>query len=179
MIVPKLAVDRLLTDRLILIPFTLALCKNIVQHDFDALGPMGLKRGVSWPDEDVMETLPKIINTLSKVEGPTGFESWMIIKKGSFEIIGDLGFKGFNATAQSIDLGYGIIKEERRKGFAEEAVREMIAWAFSNEMVHKITAKCLLENSSSSNLLHKLCFTVMHHDHEMTYWSLSKKEYNK
>jgi ribosomal-protein-alanine N-acetyltransferase len=35
-------------------------------------------------------------------------------------------------------FGYSIIKEERRKGFAEEAVREIIKWAFSNEKKKKL-----------------------------------------
>lgn len=53
---------------------------------------MGFKKGKSWPDKDVTETLPKIINNLALVEAPAGFESWMIIKKDTFEIIGDAGF---------------------------------------------------------------------------------------
>jgi ribosomal-protein-alanine N-acetyltransferase len=39
----------------------------------------------------------------------------MIIKKDTKEIIGDLGFKGFNDKDENVDIGYGIIKEERRK----------------------------------------------------------------
>jgi ribosomal-protein-alanine N-acetyltransferase len=89
---------------------------------------MELSKGKSWPDMDVLETLPRIINNLTKVGYPTGFESWMIIKKDTKEIIGDLGFKGFNDKDENVDIGYGIIKEERRKGFAEEAVREIIKW---------------------------------------------------
>lgn len=95
-----------------------------------------IKKGKSWPDSDVLETLPRIINNLTKVSSPTGYESWMIIKKDTLEIIGDLGFKGFNNREENIDIEYGIIKEERRKGFAEEAVREIIKWAFLNKRNH-------------------------------------------
>ncbi|SHI42390.1 GNAT family N-acetyltransferase [Flavobacterium terrae] len=176
--IPKLEVNRLVTERLILIPFDLELCKNLIENDFDDLLKMGLRRGLSWPDEDVIETLPKIVNNLSKVDWPTGFESWMIIKKDSSEIIGDLGFKGYNYQTQSVDIGYGIIKEERRKGFAEEASREIINWAFSKEFVYEITAQCLQKNSSSVNLLKKLGFKETHKDITMIYWSLSKSRYN-
>lgn len=123
-------IDRLITERLILIPFTTLICKNILNDDFSDLHKIGLKKGVSWPDNDVLETLPRIINNLSKVESPTGFESWMIVKRDTFEIIGDLGFKGFNYEHGNADVGYGIIKEERRKGYAEEAVTELLKWAF-------------------------------------------------
>jgi len=54
-----LQIDRLLTERLILIPFTIQICKNIINDDFGDLSIMGLKKGKSWPDTDVTETLLK------------------------------------------------------------------------------------------------------------------------
>lgn len=172
-------IDRLITERLILIPFTIQICKNIINDDFSDLIKMGIKKGVSWPDNDVKETLPKIINNLSEVESPTGFESWMVIKKQTLEIIGDLGFKGFNFEESKIDIGYGIIKEERRKGYAEEAVKEIINWAFSNEAVKEITANCLTENINSINLLTKFNFIRLRAENEMIYWTLENKNFKK
>lgn len=117
--IKKLQIDRLITERLILKPFTIQICQNVLKNNFSDLELHNYKRGKSWPDIDVLETLPKIINNLAKVGSPRGYESWMIIKKDTLEIIGDLGFKGFNNETESIDIGYGIIKEERRKGYAE------------------------------------------------------------
>lgn len=173
--IQALQIDRLITKRLILIPYTIQICKNIINDDFSDLFKMQLRKGKSWPDNDVVETLPKIINNLSQVESPTGFESWMIIKKDTLEIIGDIGFKGFNHEKQNIDIGYGIIKEERRKGNAEEAAIELIKWAFSKEIVNEITARCLIENISSINLLKKLNFIETNKDNEMVYWLLQNK----
>ncbi len=135
---------------------------------------IGLKKGKSWPDSDVLETLPKIIKNLSLVEAPTGFESWMIIKNETSEIIGDLGFKGFNYEKGNIDIGYGIIKEERGKGYAEEATKTLIKWAFTEEIVKEITASCFIDNASSIKLLKKLNFEVTKNDNEMIHWSLKK-----
>jgi [ribosomal protein S5]-alanine N-acetyltransferase len=171
--------DRLNTERLILIPFTMEICKNLINNDFGDLFRMGLKKGKGWPDADAIETLPKIIANLSKVESPTGFESWMIIKNDTFEVIGDLGFKGFNHEGENIDIGYGIIKEERRKGYAEEAATALINWAFSNDIVKEITARCLLGNISSINLLKKFNFIETRQDSEMTYWLLQNTKYQK
>lgn len=169
-----LEIDRLTTERLILIPFTTEICKNLINNDFSDLLKIGVKKGISWPDIDVIETLPKILDNLSKVESPTGFESWMIIKKETFEIIGDLGFKGLNNHEKNVDIGYGIIKEERRKGYAIEATTELIKWAFSKNSITEITARCLVDNVSSINLLKKLSFIKMKEDNEMAYWSLQK-----
>lgn len=170
--VQPLQIKELHTERLTLIPFTKQICKNLIANNFSDLDNLGLKKGKSWPDIDVLETLPKIINNLSLVEAPTGFESWMIIKNETLEIIGDLGFKGFNYQQKNIDIGYGIIKEERGKGFAEEAARELINWAFKNNMVKEITASCLMDNENSIKLLKKLNFDLAGKNKDMFYWSL-------
>jgi ribosomal-protein-alanine N-acetyltransferase len=170
--VKKLEIDNLITERLMLIPYTKNLCRNILNNDYRDLDALMLKKGKGWPDADVLDTLPRIINNLNKVEFPTGFESWMIIKRETSEVIGDLGFKGFNSEEESIDLGYGVIKEERRKGYAEEAVNEIIKWAFSNEIVKEITAKCLTDNVSSINLLTKFKFKSVKTENDMIYWTL-------
>jgi ribosomal-protein-alanine N-acetyltransferase len=173
-----LQIDKLQTERLTLIPFTTQICKNLIHNDFSDLKNMGLKKGKSWPDDDVLETLPKIINNLSLVEAPTGFESWMIIKNETLEIIGDLGFKGFNYEKENIDIGYGIIKEERGKGYAEEATKAIIKWAFSKDIVKEITARCLIDNMGSIKLLKKLNFDEIKNDNEMIHWSLQKDKVN-
>lgn len=172
-----LQIEKLLTERLILIPYTTQICQNLLKNNFIDLEKMGVKRGKSWPDEDVMETLPKIINNLAKVNSPTGFESWMIIKNDTLEIIGDAGFKGFNEKENNADIGYGIIREERRKGYAEEAVEELIKWGFLQGFVKEITASCLLDNLGSINLLKKLDFTEITRSEAMIYWALQDKKF--
>ena len=169
-----LNITKLETGRLILIPFTIQICQDILNEDYSRLLSLGLCKGKSWPDNDVLETLPRIINNLSRVEAPTGFESWMIIKKETSEIIGDLGFKGFNAEHENIDIGYGIIQEERRNGYSEEATRVLINWAFSSDVIREITASCLINNISSINLLTKLNFKETKSDGEMIYWTFSR-----
>lgn len=174
-----LQIEKIQTERLLLIPFTTKICQNLINNDFNDLYAIGLRKGKSWPDDDVVETLPKIIDNLSLVEAPTGFESWMIIKNETLEIIGDLGFKGFNYETENIDIGYGIIKEERGKGYAEEATKAIIKWAFTEEIVKEITARCLIDNKSSIKLLKKLNFEIIKNDLEMIYWSLQKtNEFN-
>lgn len=179
MYVKKLDIEKLTTERLFLKPFTIEVCRNLLNGDLSDLEFWNLKKGESWPDSDVLETLPKIINNLAKVDGPTGYESWMIIKKDTLEIIGDLGFKGFNYEGENIDIGYGIIKEERGKGYAEEAVKEILRWALSKEIIKEITANCLVGNSKSINLLKKNNFRQLRIENEMIYWHLNNPNYKK
>jgi ribosomal-protein-alanine N-acetyltransferase len=155
-----------------LIPFTTAICEHVLNNDFSDLARLNLVRGKSWPNQDVMETLPRIIENLSRVELPTGFESWMIVKNDTLEIIGDAGFKGLDMTNSSLDLGYGIIVEERGQGYATEAARALVRWALSQTVVRKITANCETSNLNSAKLLRKLGFTEVKLAEGSTYWSL-------
>lgn len=160
------------SDRLILYPYTIEICEEVLNDRFDIIENIGLKKGVNWPDLDVIETLPKIITNLSKVHNPTGFESWMIIKKETNEIIGDIGFKGFDYLNNSCDIGYGIIEAERKKGYADEAARNLINWVRNLNASTKITASTLFNNSSSIKLLQKLNFVELKRDHTFIYWVL-------
>jgi len=168
-----LGIEKLVTKRLILMPYTTQICENLLHDNYTDLAKIGLKAGKGWPDADVIETLPKIINNLAQVKAPTGFESWMIIKKDTLEIIGDAGFKGFNQEQENADIGYGIIAAERRQGYAIEAVEALVNWAFSDKKTKEITAKCLPDNLSSVGLLQKLNFSLIKQDDEMIYWSLT------
>lgn len=165
---------KLVTPRLSLYPYSLKICEEISQNNFASIKKLGLKKGLNWPDADVLETLPRIILNLSKVATATGFESWMIVKNETQEIIGDIGFKGYNFISDNCDLGYGIIEAERRNGYAEEAARALIKWAFTTEELQHITANCLHNNSSSKNLLTKLGFQEINSDEEMIYWRLKR-----
>ena len=160
------------TERLILLPFTTEICKNILNQNFEILHHLGLKQGINWPDEDMLETLPKVINNLSKVTAPTGFESWMIIKKETNEIIGDAGFKGFNFIENSTDIGYGVIEAERNKGFAVEATKALIDWVSKIDESITITASTLIGNNDSIKLLQKLNFEEVDRDENYIFWSL-------
>ncbi len=165
---------KLNSERLTLIPYTTTICIEILDNDFTTITSMGLKPGKLWPDNEIIETIPRIIKNINKVGMPTGFESWMIIKTTTNEIIGDIGFKGFNRITSSADIGYGIVASERRNGYAFEACKTLINWAFENESLNTITASCLIDNIKSANLLKKLNFENIAIDDEFLYWSLAK-----
>lgn len=169
--------DTIHTDRLILMSYTIRLATNILGDQLADVYDNGLQPGEGWPDEDTLETLPRILTNLQKVGEPTGFESWMVIKKDGRQVIGDVGFKGVPNAHGQIDIGYGIIKAEQKKGYAAEAAAGLIRWAFTNESVKEITARCLIRNTASVRVLEKIGFKEVARDREMIHWSLMKEEW--
>lgn len=93
------------------------------------LTSLGIIPSEGWPDLETLETLPRIMINLDKVGKPSGFESWMMIERSTHLIIGDVGFKGLPNEAGEIDLGYGVIAKQRKKGFAHEAAAGILKWA--------------------------------------------------
>ena len=162
------------TNRLVLLPFTTQICTEIRNNNFELITTLGLKKGINWPDLDILETLPKIITNLAKVNVPTGFESWMIIKKETNEIIGDLGFKGYQEQSHSCDIGYGLIEAERSNGYALEATQGLINWVLKNDASITITATTHISNNSSIKLLQKLNFIECNRDNTFIHWQLLK-----
>jgi len=167
-----MSAKKLETERLLLLPFTIRLCQMVNEKDFEGLVHEGLFPGVGYPDQETLETIPKIIKNLELVTDPTGFESWLIINKKEMAIIGDIGFKGIPNSSGEVDLGYGIIESERRKGYALEAATALSNWALSHPDVKKITAKCLIDNNGSAKILEKLDFKRTARDNNMQHWSL-------
>ncbi|WP_207801933.1 hypothetical protein [Pontibacter arcticus] len=59
-----MAVDNIITDRLLLIPFTLELATSLLKGNLDILKSFNLNLSEDWPDTEALETLPKIILNL-------------------------------------------------------------------------------------------------------------------
>ena len=165
-------IEKIETERLLLIPFTKQLCHLVNDKNFVALQNNGLNAGEGYPDQETLDTIPKIVANIELSNGPTGFESWVIITKQEMKIIGDVGFKGIPNQAGEIDLGYGIIASERQKGYAFEAAKALCDWAISQENVNTITAKCLIENEGSRKILENVGFKKACQDSSMIFWSL-------
>ena len=81
---------------------------------------------------------------------------WMIeLKNGTH--IGELCFKGLDSNGVA-EIGYGILEEHQCHGFATEAVKEVLTWAFQNPKVTAIEAETDAENISSKRVLEKCGF---------------------
>ena len=160
------------TQRLALIPFTLPVAQALYAFNTGILADIGLQPTRYWPDQESMDSLPRIIKRLEKLPEPTGFESWMIVLKHNATVIGDAGFKGGPNKEGAVDIGYSIIEQEQQKGYGLETARALVNWAFWHPEVKAVTANCLLENPASIRLLEKLGMQEIVRDDEMIYWKL-------
>ncbi len=162
------------TERLYLKPMTLEMVEFLIKRDNEKVESLGFKLGNGWPTEDTMDILPIIKKRLKEENDPTGFEDWMVIKKESNEVIGDIGFKDKPNILGEVEIGYGFIEEERGKSYGFESLKAMINWAFNQEGVRCVKAECLIENKSSARILEKVGMKETSIDEELIYWKLFK-----
>ena len=84
------------------------------------------------------------------------YAMWMIEKPDGTHI-GDLCFKGIEA-GRNPEIGYGILEEYRGQGFATEAVKLALKWAFQHPEINAVEAEADPDNAASQGVLTKCGF---------------------
>jgi ribosomal-protein-alanine N-acetyltransferase len=73
-------------------------------------------------------------------------------------LIGSAGYKGPPTPEGTVEIGYGIVEEYQRSGFATEAARGLIDHAFAVPQVQRVVAETLPDLEGSIGVLRKCGF---------------------
>ncbi|WML27432.1 GNAT family protein [Neobacillus sp. OS1-33] len=84
---------------------------------------------------------------------------WGIKLKENQRIIGTVGLNGLQLQNKRAEIGYELHPSYWRKGFGEEAIKEVLRFSFNQLGLFRIGAVVYPENEASINLLLKLGFT--------------------
>ena len=82
-------------------------------------------------------------------------------------VIGEAGFHGRPDAYGQVEIGYMVVSEYRRQGFAEEAAGGLVRWAETDSGVTELKAMVDPLNSPSINLLCKLGFAQAGREHHV------------
>ena len=147
------------TPRLLLIGGT-AESLNAELISRDALGAiLDAEVPDSWPPE--LYDADAVRWTLSWLETHPDQSLWSLYyvaespaaSGGRPKLVGIAGYKGSPDESGIVEIGYGIVPERRRHGFASEAVRALLARAFSEPRVTAVIAHTLPELTPSIGVL--------------------------
>lgn len=154
----------IVTERLEIVPATPALTKAALE------GPRALGAGLAasvpptWPPDYLDE--PALRFTLDRLEeAPEHAHWWMhfVLRKrggGDRTLIGSAGYKGPPSDG-TVEVGYGIVSDHRRNGYASETVHALVARAFTVPEVRRVIAETLPELLPSIGVLHKCGFRLI------------------
>ena len=135
--------------------------------------------GVKITDTELEEPVKKAMRTslkmvLENTKDYLWFTSWEIVLKKENRIIGGLCFKGSPDEKGRVEIGYGMQDEYRCKGYATEAVKELINWAFTQEKVLSVIAETEKNNLPSHRVLEKIGMQKYEEKEKMFWWKLNK-----
>lgn len=82
----------------------------------------------------------------------------LIHPAGRESLVGTAGYKGPPTAEGLVEVGYGIVSDQHRRGLATEATRALIARAFAVAEVREIVAETLPELIASIGVMTKCGF---------------------
>lgn len=144
------------TERLELIAETAELGAAEVSGRNRLAAALGADVPENWPPDATRDTAEFFAVKLRRDPELAGWLNWFWILiepvSGNRTLIGDGGF-----TSRPVDgvvaIGYALLPQYQGKGYATEAVKALIAWAFSHPEVSRIIAETLPDNVQSIRLL--------------------------
>ena len=155
--------EAITTERLELIPGTLAIFRARVD-DRAALARFlgGARVPENWPpelyDQGAVDWTAKYLDANPDA---AGWVLWFIVlrppgvESGERTAIGCCGYKGKPAPDGTVEIGYGVLPQFRRAGYASEAAGALISRAFSHRPVGRVVAETYPELKASIRVMEK------------------------
>ncbi len=82
-------------------------------------------------------------------------EALAVLIRGSNELVGHMVFHPWNAP-HTYEIGWVFGRQHQGRGYATEAARSLIAYAFESLHCHRIIATCQPQNPASWRVMEKL-----------------------
>jgi [ribosomal protein S5]-alanine N-acetyltransferase len=133
----------LTTPRLILLPGTPELARADLTGPEALSAALGTPVARGWPPE--YYDAPAIEYSLRMME--QGNSEWnfyyISLRSSGRMVIGICGYKGPPSEDGSVEIGYSIVAEQQRRGFATEAAAALVDRAFESAAVSRVIAETL------------------------------------
>lgn len=138
---------RLRSARLELVPATVEHLRAALAGRAELARALGVVVPETWPHDFLDDAA--IVYTLERVQaGGAGTGWWfhfVVLADGSAPrtLIGSAGYKGPPDADGTVEIGYGIVSDRRRRGYATEAARALVERAFEDARVRRVIAETL------------------------------------
>lgn len=142
---------RLVTERLVLVPQTLAVSRALLDGD-----DPGIPLAEGYPHADTADALRMAVEH-GESDDDCG---WFVTLSDDGRVIGDCGTVGWTDELGRVEIGYGLSAAFRRQGYGTEAVRVLADWVAAQPGVSAVVADVEVGNAGSRRLLERLGFDL-------------------
>jgi len=143
------------TDRLLLRPIRIEDSDSIFQYRSNA----EVNRYQGWIPKTIADVHDFVLNKVSdEINMPGTWFQFVVIKKDNNELIGDIGIHFLESDNFQVEMGCTLNKAHHGKGYAFEAVKEVVNYIFENLGKRRIVVSIDSRNQSSIRLIERLRF---------------------
>ncbi len=125
----------------------------------DAEAIVGLKLPSDWPDEHDARFLRL---RLEEMQGDPDTQQWLVramaLRAPERPMIGHIGFHGPPEVIGRAEMGYTVIPDFRRRGYAMEAAEALMSWAQREHGVERFFVSISPDNAPSLAMAAKMGF---------------------
>ena len=165
------------TERLLLVPLKVDELEKALESKTKLAESLGFEILAGEPEEKMKAVYnEKISKIYNDIENWKFYTYWQIVLKDEKIIIGEIGFRGIPDESGEVEISFGTEEKFRNKGYATEALSELIKWAFEQNKprVEKIKALTLNDNVPSHKVLEKAGLALVHEKGKTLYWNVSR-----
>ena len=162
---------RIGSERLDLMPMPAAVADALSDDRATAASLLDATLPESWPQSDLIDVLPMQAAASPDAER---FGVWLIIERQTNSVVGDIGFMG-PPEGGSVEIGFSVIPDRRRRGYASEAARAIVDWALRQPSIGHVTARSDLDNEASSRVLQAVGFSRIDQTDRVVRWRIDRR----
>ena len=161
---------RIGSERLDLMPMPAAVADALPEDRATAMRLLDATVPESWPQADLVDVLPMQAAASPDAER---FGVWLIIERQTNTVVGDIGFMG-PPEGGSVEIGFSVIPDRRRRGYATDAARAIVDWALREPSIRRVTARSDVDNEASSRVLRAVGFSRVGESDRVIRWRIDR-----
>ena len=108
------------------------------------------------PPPYMAESLPVVGAQLRKSPAEAPWWNWLVVKHEDGEAVGSVAFGGKPDPAGAVLIGYAMYPGHEGRGYATEAVKAMVEWAFAQPGVKTVRALAPVWNTPAVHVAEKV-----------------------
>jgi ribosomal-protein-alanine N-acetyltransferase len=108
------------------------------------------------PPPYMAESLPVVMQRLRNMPGEAPWWNWLVVRQDHNEAVGSVAFGGRPEVDGAVLIGYAMYPGHEGQGYATEAVKAMVEWAFAQPGVRIVRALAPVWNTPAVHVAEKV-----------------------